>query len=223
VPHSSFGTDMPDLNNWGVIRETDGVWLAHGREKLLRASDMIIFGEHNIANALAALALGKAVNIPMDAMLATLREFPGLPHRCQLVARENGVSWYNDSKGTNVGATLAALNGLGPAITGKVILIAGGQGKGQDFSPLSPAMLEFGKLTVLMGEDALAIDAVLAPEVKRIHVASLQEAVAVAAQAASGGDAVLLSPACASFDMFKNYEDRGHRFVALVKQQAEAA
>lgn len=223
VPHCSFGTDMPDLNNWGVIREADAVWLARGQEKLLRASDMIIFGEHNIANALAALALGDAVNIPMPAMLATLREFPGLPHRCQLVTRHRGVSWYNDSKGTNVGATLAALNGLGPVIAGKVVLIAGGQGKGQDFSPLAPAMLEFGRAVVLIGEDARAIDAALAKETLRLHAVSLQEAVAAADRLAVAGDAVLLSPACASFDMFSNYEDRGHRFVAQVRQQTEAA
>ncbi|HEX5277726.1 MAG TPA: UDP-N-acetylmuramoyl-L-alanine--D-glutamate ligase [Fluviicoccus sp.] len=220
VPHRSFGTDMPDQNDWGVIREADAVWLARGSEKLLRASDMIIFGEHNIANALAALALGDAVNIPMQSMLDTLRDFPGLAHRCQLVTRSGGVSWYNDSKGTNVGATLAALNGLGPAIGGRVILIAGGQGKGQDFSPLSPALVEFGRAVVMLGEDAPLIDAALAPEVPRVRVASLEEAVSAARTLAQSGDAVLLSPACASFDMFKGYEDRGNRFVAMVRQQA---
>ncbi|RZU35373.1 UDP-N-acetylmuramoylalanine--D-glutamate ligase [Fluviicoccus keumensis] len=223
VPHSSFGTDMPDQSTWGVIREADTVWLAHGHEKLMRASEMGIFGEHNIANALAALALGNAVNIPMEVMLSTLRDFRGLPHRCQLVTRSGGVAWYNDSKGTNVGATLAALSGLGPAISGKVILIAGGQGKGQDFSPLAPALREFGKSVILMGEDASRIEAALFPDIRRFKAGTLDEAIRLAAADAVPGDAVLLSPACASFDMFRSYEDRGHRFVEAVNRHVEAA
>nr|HQV22693.1 cyanophycin synthetase [Agitococcus sp.] len=179
--------------------------------------EMGIFGEHNIANALAAVALGEAVNIPMSAMLQTLKEFTGLKHRCQLVTKHQGVAWYNDSKGTNVGATLAAINGLGAAISGKVLLIAGGVGKGQDFSPLSSALAQYGKVVILLGEDATKIDAAVTAQVAKIHVQSLAAAVEQAAQLAQQGDAVLLSPACASFDMFKHYEDRGEQFVALVQ------
>lgn len=217
IPHTSFGLDKPDLNTYGVIREQGISYLAKGQTKLLASHEMGIFGEHNIANALAALALGEAVNIPMSAMLQTLKEFTGLKHRCQLVTKHQGVAWYNDSKGTNVGATLAAINGLGAAISGKVLLIAGGVGKGQDFSPLSSALAQYGKVVILLGEDATKIDAAVTAQVAKIHVQSLAAAVEQAAQLAQQGDAVLLSPACASFDMFKHYEDRGEQFVALVQ------
>jgi len=170
---------------------------------------------------LAALALGDAVQIPMEAMLAALRDFPGLKHRCQRVAFAKDVAWYNDSKGTNVGATLAAINGLGASISGRVLLIAGGVGKGQDFSPLSAAMAQFGKALILIGEDGPIIDRSVQAELQRVHAASLLDAVQQANQIAAPGDAVLLSPACASFDMFRHYEDRGDQFVACVQQVLE--
>lgn len=217
IPNTSFGLDKPDLNTYGVIREQGKSYLAKGQAKLLATDEMGIFGEHNVANALAALALGEAVNIPMAAMLQTLKEFTGLKHRCQLVTKHQGVAWYNDSKGTNVGATLAAINGLGAAIRGKVLLIAGGVGKGQDFSPLSPALAQYGKALILLGEDADKIDQAVKADVKKVHVSSLVDAVKQAQQLASEGDAILLSPACASFDMFKHYEDRGEQFVVAVK------
>ena len=216
IPHTSFGLDAPDLKTYGVIREAGQSYLAKGREKLLLASEMGIFGEHNIANALAALALGEAVDIPMPVMLQTLKEFKGLPHRCQLVSKHQNVAWYNDSKGTNVGATLAAIDGLGAAITGKVILIAGGVGKGQDFKPLSPALAKYGKAVILIGEDASKIDAAITANVDKVYATTLVDAVQQAQTLASAGDAVLLSPACASFDMFKHYEDRGQQFVSAV-------
>ena len=216
IPHTSFGLDAPDLKTYGVIREAGQSYLAKGREKLLLASEMGIFGEHNIANALAALALGEAVDIPMPVMLQTLKEFKGLPHRCQLVSKHQNVAWYNDSKGTNVGATLAAIDGLGAAITGKVILIAGGVGKGQDFKPLSPALAKYGKAVILIGEDASKIDAAITANVDKVYATTLVDAVQQAQTLASTGDAVLLSPACASFDMFKHYEDRGQQFVSAV-------
>lgn len=216
IPNTSFGLDAPDLNTYGVIREQGQSYLAKGAVKLLNTQEMGIFGEHNVANALAALALGEAVKIPMPAMLQTLKEFTGLKHRCQLVKKHQGVAWYNDSKGTNVGATLAAINGLGAAISGKVVLIAGGVGKGQNFSPLSPALAQYGKALILLGEDAAKIDAAVRADISKVSVSSLLEAVQQAQQLASEGDAVLLSPACASFDMFKHYEDRGEQFVACV-------
>ncbi|HEX4870483.1 MAG TPA: UDP-N-acetylmuramoyl-L-alanine--D-glutamate ligase, partial [Moraxellaceae bacterium] len=153
TPNVSFGLNAPDLNQYGVLVEGGEKWLARGREKLLPVSAMKIRGDHNVANALAALALGEAVNLPMDVMLATLREFRGLPHRCELVAEQDGVAWYNDSKGTTVGSTLAAINGLGNAVRGKLILIAGGVGKGQDFAPLSAPLARYAKALVLIGED----------------------------------------------------------------------
>ncbi len=217
APHTSFGLDTPDLCSYGVIREAGRVYLAKGQEKLMLASDMGIFGEHNMANALAALALGEAVHIPMPAMLQTLKAFTGLPHRCQLVTRQHGVAWYNDSKGTNVGATLAAIDGLGAAITGKIILIAGGVGKGQDFSPLSPALAKYGKAVILIGEDAAKIDIAITAPIAKSYAKTLIEAVKLAQTLTAVGDAVLLSPACASFDMFKHYEDRGQQFVAAVQ------
>ncbi len=217
VANTSFGLDKPDLNTYGVIREQGISYLAKGQQKLLNSAEMGIFGEHNIANALAALALGEAVGLPMAAMLDTLKRFNGLAHRCQLVSKHHGVAWYNDSKGTNVGATLAAINGLGAAITGKVILIAGGVGKGQDFRPLSAALAQYGKALILIGEDAPKIDAaVTVHHLDKIYAQSLQQAVAQAQQLAQAGDAVLLSPACASFDMFKHYEHRGEVFVQAV-------
>ena len=218
LPNTSFGLDKPDLRSFGIIKEQGKSYLAKGQTKLLDTAEMALFGEHNMANALAALALGEAVNLPMDAMLDTLKTFTGLAHRCQLVATQQGIAWYNDSKGTNVGATLAAINGLGASISGKVILIAGGVGKGQDFSPLSPALAQYGKAVLLMGEDAPKIDQALQLNISKSYVSDLNHAVNTAQQLAQQGDVVLLSPACASFDMFKNYEDRGNQFVASVKR-----
>ena len=218
LPNTSFGLDKPDLRSFGIIKEQGKSYLAKGQTKLLDTAEMALFGEHNMANALAALALGEAVNLPMDAMLDTLKTFTGLAHRCQLVATQQGVAWYNDSKGTNVGATLAAINGLGASISGTVILIAGGVGKGQDFSPLSPALAQYGKAVLLMGEDAPKIDQALQLNISKSYVSDLNHAVNTAQQLAQQGDVVLLSPACASFDMFKNYEDRGNQFVASVKR-----
>ena len=150
----------------------------------------------------------------MEKMLATLKEFPGLSHRCQWVAEKKGVNWYNDSKGTNVGACIAAVNGLGGK--GKIILLAGGQGKGADFSPLKQPLLAYGQLAILFGEDAGLIDEALNGAVMTVTVASLEDAVRLADEKANSGDVVLLSPACASFDMFSNYEERGDAFIHCV-------
>lgn len=222
LPRTSFGLGAPDLNDFGVLKVDGKPWLARGREALMPVADLQIFGDHNVANALACLALGEAVGIDRGAMLATLRDFSGLKHRCQRVALVNGTGWYNDSKGTNVGATLAAINGLGAAIAGKLLLIAGGVGKGQDFTPLSPAMAQFGKALLLIGEDGPVIDKSVTADLERHYCRTLDEAIAKARELAVAGDAVLLSPACASFDMFKHYEDRGDQFVAGVRRLVEA-
>ena len=220
IPHLSFGLNAPDLNQFGVLRDEKGyMYLAKGRERLLNSKEMYIQGSHNIANALACLALGEKIGLPLDVMLETLKTFKGLEHRCEFVAEKNNVRYYDDSKGTNVGATLAAVNGLGQALAvdqAKVVIILGGQGKGQDFSPLSEPLLQYARHVVFIGEDAKKIEADLSTEIPRTHATTLKDAVEQATEVAQSGDAILLSPACASFDMFKSYNDRGQQFVQCV-------
>ncbi len=220
----TFGLDAPDRNGFGMRESRGERFLAFENELLLPVRELKIAGDHNIANALAALALGHAVKLPMAAMLQTLREFTGLAHRCQLIAQtnstvENGsVAFYDDSKGTNVGATVAAIEGLCAASTGKVVLIAGGVGKGAEFDGLKPALEKFGRAVVLIGEAAPAIAAVAKDSLPIAYASDMQDAVNKAAQFGQNGDSVLLSPACASFDMFDNYAHRGDVFIAAVKQ-----
>ena len=220
TPMQSFGLNAPDLNQYGVLREDDGsMWLARGRKKLLKSSEMYIQGTHNIANALACLALGEAIDLPMDKMLETLKTFKGLEHRCEFVKDVKGVRYYNDSKGTNIGATLAALDGLGAAIEvqgGKVAIILGGQGKGQDFTALRDSLQKYAKVAVLIGEDRATIEKAIEGTTTLLHAETLQEAVELSQQNTQAQDVVLLSPACASFDMFTGYPQRGHRFVEYV-------
>ncbi|MEW7120921.1 UDP-N-acetylmuramoyl-L-alanine--D-glutamate ligase [Acinetobacter nosocomialis] len=220
TPMQSFGLNAPDLNQYGVLRDADGtLWLARGLQRLIKSSDLYIQGMHNVANALACLALGEAIGLPMESMLETLKHFKGLEHRCEYVKTVHDVRYYNDSKGTNVGATLAAIDGLGAAIEvkkGKVALILGGQGKGQDFTPLRSSIEKYAKVVVLIGEDALVIEQAIQGATKILHAATLKEAVELCQRETQAEDVVLLSPACASFDMFKSYNDRGQQFVACV-------
>lgn len=210
-----FGLKEPAPGDFGVREWQGGLFLTKGAEILLAAAELPIKGLHNIANALAALALGDAVGVPMAGMLATLRRFAGLPHRTQWVASRDGVTWYNDSKGTNVGATLAALQGM----PGKVVLIAGGLGKSQDFMPLRAVAAAKARAVVLLGQDAPLIERALAGVVQVERAADMEAAVAQAARLAQAGDTVLLSPACASFDMFKGYDHRGEMFIAAVRRR----
>lgn len=198
-----------------LIQEDGKQWIAQHQEKLLQTDQLAITGQHNYANALAALALASVMALPMPAMLTALSQFKGLPHRCRLVRLHQGVRWLNDSKATNVGATIAAIQGLAPR--GPIILIAGGQAKDQDFTPLTAVLGESVKAVVLIGEDASAIAACVPATVRCQHADSLQHAVAIAAGEAEAGDAVLMSPACASFDMFKGFADRGEQFEQLVR------
>lgn len=220
TPMQSFGLNAPDIHQYGILKDLDGtIWLARGRERLLKSSEMYIQGTHNVANALACLALGEAIGLPMDSMLETLKNFKGLEHRCEYVATVNDVRYYNDSKGTNIGATLAAIDGLGAAIEvqqGKVAVILGGQGKGQDFQALRDSLQKYVKVAVLMGEDAPVIEQAIEGTTTLVHAQSLAQAVQLCQQQTHANDVVLLSPACASFDMFKGYADRGHQFVACV-------
>jgi UDP-N-acetylmuramoylalanine--D-glutamate ligase len=176
-----------------------------------------VLGRHYQANALAALAIGHGFGLPMAPMIETLINFTGLAHRCQLVRERQQVTWYNDSKGTNVGATLAAIDGLGPEIAGKLVLIAGGVGKNADFSPLVPAMAKYVRTVILIGEAAEVLAEVLNDRVDIRFADSMDEAVQLADAVALPGDSVLLSPACASFDMFNNFEHRGNVFSEIVK------
>jgi UDP-N-acetylmuramoylalanine--D-glutamate ligase len=191
-------------------------WLSRREQPLLPVASMKIKGLHNAANALAALALGEALGLPLEAMLDELKTFPGLPHRSQWVADIGGVTYINDSKGTNVGATLAAVDGM----SGPLVMIAGGDGKNQDFAPLRAAFRGKVRHTVLIGRDADAIAAVLNGICTFEKTATLEEAVRAAARAAKPGDTVLLSPACASLDMFRDYTHRGAVFTQAVKELA---
>jgi UDP-N-acetylmuramoylalanine--D-glutamate ligase len=165
-----------------------------------------------LLSILAALALGEAAGFGWEPMLRSARRFPGLAHRTQWVAERDGVAWYNDSKGTNVGATLAAVQGM----PGPVVLIAGGLGKGADFSPLRPVLAQKARAVVLIGRDAPLLAKALAGAVKTVAAADMDDAVVRARELARPGDSVLLSPACASFDMFSGYEERGERFMDAV-------
>ena len=222
IPMQSFGLNAPDMNQYGVLKDTDGtIWLARGRERLLKSSDMYIQGTHNVANALACLALGEAIGLPLDKMLETLKTFKGLEHRCEFVKELYGIRYYNDSKGTNIGATLAAIDGLGAAIEakgGKVAIILGGQGKGQDFTALRLSLEKYAKVAVLIGEDRTLIETAIQGTTELLHAESLQEAVELCQKNTHENDVVLLSPACASFDMFTGYVQRGHQFVAIVNE-----
>jgi UDP-N-acetylmuramoylalanine--D-glutamate ligase len=202
----TFGLNAP-------AKETDfgvaGLYLVRGTQEILRLDELPIRGAHNAANALAACALVCSLEIDTGRLPAGLKSFRGLPHRLELVATRRGVEWYDDSKGTNVGATVAALRGLGR----RCVLILGGDGKGQDFAPLADPVARFASHVLLIGRDASLIDKVAPGE----RCASLEQAVRRAAELAKPGEAVLLSPACASFDMFRDYRHRGEAFAQAVR------
>ena len=243
----SFGLDAPPAaGDFGLRSQNGEVWLAQGDRCLLPLSDLPLAGMHNAANAMAALALCASLGFDVQALLPALRSFRGLPHRAEKIAEFEGVSWYNDSKGTNVGATVAALKGIGgqlaaqyshlpspgreagregPQLTNaenhhdrKIVVILGGDGKGQDFSPLKDAVARHARAAVLIGRDGPTIgNAISGAGVAIESAADLVDAVRRARALARPGDAVLLSPPCASFDMFRNYPHRGEVFTAAVK------
>jgi len=216
LPCWTFGLGAPDFKAFGLREENGEKYLAFEFQNLMPVRELKVRGAHNQANALAALALGHAVGLPFDAMLSSLRTFTGLEHRCQWVRELDGVSYYNDSKATNVGAALAAIDGLGMDMDGKLVLIAGGDGNGADFSGLRDSVTRYCRAVVLIGRDADLIADALGDAVPQVRAASLDEAIAQCRALAQPGDAVLLSPACASFDMFKNYEERGQLFARAV-------
>ncbi|HEX3848469.1 MAG TPA: UDP-N-acetylmuramoyl-L-alanine--D-glutamate ligase [Steroidobacteraceae bacterium] len=208
----TFSIERADTD-FSLLRGPQGAFLARRGERLLDLDRMKITGAHNAANALAALALGEAVGLPMPSMLAALESFTGLPHRSAWVADIRAVRYVDDSKGTNVGATIAAVEGM----PGPLVMIAGGEGKGQDFTPLAAAFRGKVRHTVLIGKDAASIAAALDGVCPTETVSGMREAVEAAARAAKAGDTVLLSPACASLDMFRDYGHRGDVFAEEVR------
>ncbi len=223
TPQISFGAGRPvNLQDFGLLKVDGELWLAQGITKLLPVSALKVRGLHNTTNALAALALGTMVNIPMAAMLATLKNFTGLPHRCEWVAERNGVVWINDSKATNTGATIAAIEGLGAELshgdaTRKIVLIAGGDGKGAEFDELRAPVAHYVRSVIVLGVDGPRLANTLSDLVSVHAVASLDDAVVKAAALAQTGDIVLLAPACASLDMFTSFEHRGQLFCESVE------
>jgi UDP-N-acetylmuramoylalanine--D-glutamate ligase len=216
----SFGTDDPAGRHQMGLRQVDGeTWLAQGAENLIKASDLKIAGTHNLTNALAALALCRGIRLPYPKLLEGLKQFEGLAHRMQKIAEFGGVRFFDDSKGTNVGATIAALEGL----DGTSVLILGGEGKGQDFSALVPAITKKARAVILIGRDSDRIgEAIAGAPVTIERAASLPEAVVRARALAQPGDAVMLSPACASFDMFRDYVHRAEVFADAVSRLERA-
>jgi UDP-N-acetylmuramoylalanine--D-glutamate ligase len=213
-----FTLGIPKENEFGLQTKNNITYLAHGDHLLMPTTDLPVIGKHYQANALAALAIGYGYGWSFEPMLAVLREFNGLPHRCQFVRERDQVRWYNDSKGTNVGATLAAIEGLGSEIKEKLILIAGGVGKNADFSELAPGIEKYTRHVVLIGDAANDIAHAIGNRASISFASTMDEAIHQAEHAAKPGDCVLLSPACASFDMFKNYEHRGCVFTELVEK-----
>ncbi|HLV76650.1 MAG TPA: UDP-N-acetylmuramoyl-L-alanine--D-glutamate ligase [Marinobacter sp.] len=211
-----FGFNRVNPDTFSTRDDEQGTWITWGFDNLLQASELNLMGRHNLSNVMAALALGHAAGLPMETMLEAAREFRGLPHRCEFIRQLGGVDYINDSKGTNTGATVAAIESLAPP-RGQLVLIAGGDGKGADFTPLAEPVSRHCRGVVLFGRDADAIARALPDGVRTVKAGSLAEAVTQARDMAEAGDRVLLSPACASLDMFRDYNDRGDQFRALVE------
>ncbi|MEO7761069.1 MAG: UDP-N-acetylmuramoyl-L-alanine--D-glutamate ligase [Casimicrobiaceae bacterium] len=211
----TFGANAPrDGLEWGLRAKEGAEWLAHANADLVAASDLTLTGRHNFLNALAALALIDAIGVSSRGLIDTLCEFRGLAHRMSEVAQVGGVVYIDDSKSTTVASTIAALAG----IPRKSVLIAGGDAKGQDFSLLVPAVRDHARAVVLLGRDAPLLEhALRATSIDLLNADSIEQAVALATGAARQGDAVLLSPACASWDMFRDYAERGDRFAIAVR------
>ena len=214
----SVGLDAPSPDGWGIVERAGARFLASAAGEIIEANALGIRGRHNEFNALASLALVAAAGVDPASCRETLRKFKGLDHRCQTVAVVAGVTYINDSKATNVGACLAALEGLGDAQRKHIVLIAGGDAKSADLSSLREPASRYVRAVVTLGKDAGVVEAAVAGAVSTQRVDSLRDAVRRARSIARSGDLVLLSPACASLDMFENFEDRGRQFAAAVAE-----
>ncbi len=214
----NFGGDAPSHGNWGMAHASGRHYVMHGEHTVMAVDEIRLPGLHNAANVLAAMAMATELGIAQSVLVESAKRFSGLAHRCQWVAKADDVNWYDDSKGTNVGATLAALTGF----QSPVVLIAGGDGKGADFSPLRSAVAQKARAVVLIGRDAPIIARALAETVPLVNADSMEQAVHIARQQAKSGDVVLLSPACASFDMFRDYKHRGEVFAQAVHAELKS-
>lgn len=214
-PYIGFSAAAPQRDeDFGLVQKEGNTWLARGKECLLPTAELALAGRHNHTNVLAALALGSAIDLPMDAMLRAAKSFSGLPHRSQLIKQHKDIAWIDDSKATNVGAAVAALRGQ----SRPVILIAGGEAKETDFAALKEAVTEHARAVILMGRDAALLRQGLEDSVELFDANDMRDAVQQAQKIATSGDAVLLAPACASFDMFRNYRHRGEAFQQAVEE-----
>ena len=218
----SFGLDKPiNAKQYGIIQKNGRTWCARGNKTLIATNAIAMLGEQNIANALVALSIGEYANFSLDAMLAVLQSFNGLAHRTETIATINQVLWINDSKGTNVGATVAALQGLSHSIINKWIIILGGDGKNADFTPLLQPVLQYCKVVILIGATQNILAALFNTLIPCVTAIDLHDVVIKANNYANPGDGVLFSPACASFDMFDNYLQRGNMFKQAVVEHLE--
>ncbi|MCK5364214.1 MAG: UDP-N-acetylmuramoyl-L-alanine--D-glutamate ligase, partial [Gammaproteobacteria bacterium] len=209
---------VPRAGEFGLRQGRHGDTLSFGETPILAADKLTVAGLHNVANGLAAMAVASVLGVRHETMARALQDFRGLPHRCQLVAEAGGVRWFDDSKATNVGATVAAIVGLVGDLGGRLILIAGGDAKDADFSALAEPLARHVHLALLIGRDAGRIAAVAEGAVEIVHAEGMADAVDIAHARAQSGDGVLLSPACASFDMYTSYEERGDAFAAEVRR-----
>lgn len=218
-----FTHSVPKEGEWGLAHHHDKLTLMQGKTPWLAIDELNMAGQHHYLNALAALAMGQALGFAAEPMCSALREFKGLEHRSEVIAQINGVTWVNDTKGTNVGATLAAINGIGATLEGRLILLAGGVGKGADFSPLAEPLSKCARHVLLFGLDAPRLAEALIEHVSIQRVEDLAQAMQAAFVLAQPGDCVLLSPACASLDQFANYQQRGDVFRRWVRDKASSA
>ncbi|MBK6288675.1 MAG: UDP-N-acetylmuramoyl-L-alanine--D-glutamate ligase [Gammaproteobacteria bacterium] len=212
-----FGLSVPAQGQFGVRETPAGEYLARGEQTLLGVSELGMPGRHNVANALAAMAIATASGVTLEAQIEVLRSYRGLAHRCQHIRSLDAVDYYDDSKGTNAAAALAALRGLGAGRAGKTVLIAGGIAKESDFSALAQELASSARAVILIGRDAPLLAEAFGAAVPLLQAADMVTAVELARAAARAGDIVLLSPACASFDMFRDYAERGEVFARAVR------
>ena len=217
VPVWDFGVEHSNSNSLGISENQGEQYITYKFEKIVAVRDLKLSGQHNISNVLAAVALALSLGVDIKHIKSAVINFSGLPHRCQWIREVSGVGFYNDSKGTNVGATMAAIEGLGQSINGHIVLIAGGVAKGADFTPLTPVINKWVKELVLIGKDAEEMASNFNQDIPTNFAEDMEDAVGIASEKASSGDVVLLSPACASFDMYTNFEHRGQAFIDSVK------
>lgn len=215
IPEKSgptFGLSEPEAGQWGIRLYHGKEYLACGDELYLLTNELPLVGRYQVSNTLCALALGTVMGLPKEGMITGILSFKGLPHRCCFVQKVNGVSWYNDSKATNIGAAEGAIKGLADRYSGQLIWLAGGQGKGADFSLMREVVTQHVKVAILFGQDGPQMAEALAECAEIFEVKDMVSAIDLAKQLTKSGDAVLLAPACASFDQFKSYAHRGKIF-----------